>query len=147
MYMQAINPFALSEVGRKVHGAVPRSLISLGERNTEVVSAKTVGDPASSERSSSFPARRRIVRRGEGEKPTCWPGKSKRKGRCGRVRGGGLLTYFTLISPLHSIRRVTIAAGKAFFSFFFFYLSATDDDETFRARTLFQGEGEGKMLP
>lgn len=27
-----------------------------------------------------------------------------------------LLTYFTLISPLHSIRRVTIAAGKAFFS-------------------------------
>lgn len=91
MYMQAINPFALSEVGRKVHGAVPRSLISLGERNTEVVSAKTVGDPASSERSSSFPARRRIVRRGEEEKPTCWPGKSKRKGRCGRVRGGGRL--------------------------------------------------------
>lgn len=34
-----------------------------------------------------------------------------------------LLTYFTLISPLHSIRRVTIAAGKAFFLFFFFSIS------------------------
>lgn len=92
VYMQAINPFALSEVGRKVHGAVPRSLISLGERNTEVVSAKTVGDPASSERFLQLSGQEEDrARRGEGEKPTCWPGKSKRKGRCGRVRGGGRL--------------------------------------------------------
>lgn len=41
-----------------------------------------------------------------------------------------LLTYFTLISPLHSIRQVTIAAGKAFF------LSPGTDDETSRARRL-----------
>lgn len=60
--------------------------------------------------------------------------------------GSANLFYADLASPFDSPGYH--CRGKSFFFFFFFfYLSATDDDETFRARTLFQGEGEGKMLP
>lgn len=53
--------------------------------------------------------------------------------------GSANLFYADLASPFDSPGYH--CRGKSFF----FYLSATVDDETFRARTLFQGEG--KMLP
>ena len=69
-------------------------------------------------------------------------------GGFGVADGSANLFYADLASPFDSPGYH--CRGKSFFSFFlfffFFYLSATDDDETFRARTLFQGGGK-KMLP